>query len=86
MGCDQYAIEGIVVQFSETDDNVGCLCTFPHNEGEVLTADRARSLAMLGAAVVAAHSERSHGMMLLPHDLPEWIVKGLKRLLPDEEG
>lgn len=79
MGCDCYTILTHSgernVRFSEGNDTISCLCTFPHNDGETLDADRVRSLAYLGAAVVLASHEESDDNQYLPRSLPEWIRK-----------
>ena len=75
MGCDSY--EGGIM-FSEGDDTIRCLCTFPHNDGEVLDAERVRSLAYLGAAVVLHHNgDLEHPY--LPACLPEWMRREIDR-------
>ena len=75
MGCDSYA-GGIM--FSEMDDEIGCLCTFPHNDGDTLDAGRVRALAYLGAAVVLQHrGDLEHPY--LPSCLPEWMRQEIDR-------
>lgn len=53
MGCgrSRFEIGETTVFFSEGDDDLGCLCTFPHNHHARIGADTILSLAMLGAAV-----------------------------------
>jgi len=78
MGCDYYG----KLHFNE-NSNVGCLCTFPHNDraaGKELTADRVRSLAYLGAAVVLEHQGELESPFM-PDCLPEWIRKEIDRNL-----
>jgi hypothetical protein len=71
------------IQFSESDDSWGCLCTFPHNDDSVLTMNRLRSLALLGAAVILVRSDyfKKDKDVYLPDDMPVWIVKGIDKLL-----
>jgi len=77
MGCDKY-VGGIM--FSEEYDHIGCLCTFPDNDGDTLDAERVRSLAYLGAAVVLdQHGDLEHPY--IPACLPEWIRKEIDRNL-----
>lgn len=83
MGCEYY--HGL--HFSEIDDTVDCLCTFPENDkieyeyklsNELgytdgrLSGERIRSLAYLGAAIVLAQKgELRHNV--IPDCLPRWI-------------
>lgn len=76
-----------IIYFSESDDDWGCLCTFPHNDHGELTSDRVRSLALLGAAVVLASHQadrlESAGRMAGPHLLPaEWETLILPQVVP----
>lgn len=82
MGCNKYYLEGISypVAFSEMNDDIGCLCTFPLNDGNSLNPERVRSLAYLGAAVVMLSHERvDHGY--IPHCLPDWMRKEIDRIV-----
>lgn len=83
MGCESY--DTTCLKFSEGADDLGCLCTFPHNDGKSLNAERVRSLAYLGAAVVLLRrKELEHGY--LPHCLPEWVRSEIDRhLQPNAE-
>ena len=87
MSCDLYEYEDIMITFSEMNDDVRCLCTFPHNDNKHLDVSRLRSLAMLGAAVAM----KRHGKyadeeyVYLPESLPKWFLKELDRLLPEEK-
>ena len=75
------------IQFSSTDDDWRCLCTFPHNDGKTIDVSRMRSLALLGAAVVLAHQgELEETNSFLPFCVPEWIREEISRLLPDKEN
>ena len=85
MGCDYYDYGGCRIHFSEMDDNVGCLCTFPGNDMEELSIERLRSLAMLGAAIRLVHNCELEGLVILPHALPKWIIDGINKYLPDKE-
>lgn len=100
MGCHTYTVSGRIpnspgawadreLKFSESDDQYGCLCTFPHNyEGnaESITSDTIRSLAMLGALVVLAHQGSATApYSYVPFDVPDWIRERIDLLLPVEE-
>ena len=77
MGCERY-VGGVM--FSEVDDDIRCLCTFPHNDAAGLNAERVRSLAYLGAAVVLERrGDLEHPY--LPSCLPEWIRNEIDRNL-----
>lgn len=80
MGCEYYEIDNMIIGFSENDG--GCLCTFPHNDNKYITIDRLASLALLGAAVVLAkRGELSIGY--LPEGLPKWINNSIKAHMDD---
>jgi hypothetical protein len=82
MGCNKYYLEGIdyPVTFSEMNDDIGCLCTFPHNNNDALDPETVRSLAYLGAAVVMVSREQlDHGY--IPNCLPNWIKKEIDRIV-----
>lgn len=83
MGCDTYYLYNDTrIRFSESDDEFGCLCTFPHNNNYALCKDDVMSLAMLGAAVVLAKgNDKGENWVYLPYDIPDWIVDELKRIL-----
>jgi hypothetical protein len=74
MGCDYY----YGLHFSEINDSVGCLCTFPFNDGDHLTTDRVRSLAYLGAAIVLAQRGELQSN-IIPDCLPVWIKEGVDK-------
>ena len=80
MGEKIYKIGEYPLQFSEMDDDYVCLCTFPHNDQGQLLPDRVRSLALLGAAVVLAHSGDLENPFL-PYCVPEWIRKEIDRVM-----
>jgi hypothetical protein len=73
MSCKSYFLHGgKVVKFLEDNDDLGCLCTFPHDDVSTLDAERVRSLAYLGAAVVLLQRGLiEHGY--LPDCLSDWI-------------
>lgn len=91
MGCayyNFYPVRGrwkpISFHFSESQGEWSCLCTFPHNNGEQLDRDALRSLALLGAAVAMAHNGSFEGEeTIFPHDVPEWVRKGIDALLEE---
>ena len=85
MGCHSYYLASVEapIRFSELDDSVGCLCTFPHNNQRQMDAETVRSLAYLGAAVVLLQrGEIEHGF--LPQCLPEWVRDGIDEALKEE--
>ena len=66
--------------FSEGTEDVGCLCTFPHNDGYELSPERVRSLAYLGAAfVLLSKEEIDHGC--IPSCLPDWVKTEIDRIV-----
>ena len=75
-----------IIQFSEMAD-IGCLCTFPGNydlgeSGDAITTDTVRNLALFGALVrLAITDEIEDGYLMIPHSVPEWIIKGIDRVL-----
>ena len=82
MGCDKYYLQDInyPMMFSEMNEDVGCLCTFPHNDGKTLDPERVRSLAYLGAAVVLnSRGDAPHGY--IPSCLPDWMKKEIDRIV-----
>ena len=82
MGCDKYYLKDIdyPMMFSEMNDDICCLCTFPHNDGETLDPERVRSLAYLGAAVVLnSRGDAPHGF--IPSCLPDWMKKEIDRIV-----
>jgi len=79
MGCDHYYVnDDEMIAFSEVDDTVPCLCTFPHAQ---IDADTVLSLALLGAAVVLLTHEDIVAPAYLPHAVPVWIRDEIKRNL-----
>ena len=88
MGCDSYCIgegDSDFIKFDEMDDEFCCLCTFPHNDGEELTPERIRSLALLGAAVVLYHHNNLPAPIFIPHSIPSWIIDGIMKYLPESK-
>jgi len=98
MGCKIYSYRDKMIQIREAEGLFGtsedpvCLCTFPHNWETVddphLSPDTVRSMAMLGAAVAmirtSADAFKDKDFVILPNDLPEWIVKEIRFNLPNE--
>jgi len=80
MGEQIYTVEEQAIQFSESDDEWMCLCTFPRNDEGRLTRDRVASLALLGAAVVLAHNDELD-IPILPHGVPQWIRDEIVRVV-----
>ena len=79
MGCQRYTYNERTLYM---DEAVGCLCTFPANDYQGVSAERVLSLALLGAAVVLAHSEDigEDGKWLnVPKDLPPDLVEDIKQ-------
>lgn len=80
MGCERYHVNHDEIMFSEIDDSIWCLCTFPFNDMGRLSIERVRSLAYLGAAVVLSQREElDHGY--LPSCLPQSIRDEIDRNL-----
>ncbi len=72
------------LQFSDDDEEFGCLCTFDNNDQYALTPDRVRSLALFGAACrLEFDNALPHG--ILPGAVPQWIRDEIKRIIPVEE-
>lgn len=90
MGCDYYYIGTTAIHLSENED-IGCLCTFPHNyeHDKQLDKDLIRSLAYLGASVVLARRNQKFNKNLpditsytfIPECLPDWIKKEIDKHL-----
>jgi hypothetical protein len=86
MGCETYHYMSEIIRFSEMDDTVPCLCTFPHNDLalDMLKPLRVRALAMLGAAVVLIQRGELEGPVYLPDALPRWLIEALEQMLPED--
>ncbi len=90
MGCDYYHIDesGMIMAHFSEDGNSDCLCTFPHNDQERMSPGRVRAMALLGAAVVLLKqgqlSPTEDGYVFLPDMLPDWVVDGINRLVPED--
>ena len=81
MGCDKYYMaDDQMLLFSEGNDDVGCLCTFPHNDGNQLSPERVRSLAYLGATLVLLNKEEIDNGYI-PSCLPDWIKQEIDRIV-----
>lgn len=83
------------VHFNESSEEVCCLCTFPHNDGDTLGVERVRALAYLGAMIALLHqgevsaplTQTGHGrreVAHIPDDLPEWIRREIDRHLKEK--
>lgn len=81
MGCDYYNAEGKLFHFNEMDEELSCLCTFPHNDGNEISSDRLRSLAYLGAAIVLAHQGllSNEQYQYITDCLPAWIIRDIDK-------
>jgi len=96
MGCKIYSYRNKLIQIRESEGMVAgsedpvCLCTFPHNweAGKRLSPDTVRSMAMLGAAVAMVRTNadafKDKDFIILPDDLPEWILSEIRFNLPNE--
>lgn len=89
MGENVYKVRGKMIKFSESDDSFCCLCTFPHNDDEQILPHRAKSLAVFGAVVQLVLKGYYDGYdgeyIFIPHDVPDWVVRDIEKLFPDEE-
>lgn len=57
MGCDHYVINNTTISFGENEE-IGCLCTFPHNYNLAqIDKKTVYKLALLGAAVKMVHED-----------------------------
>lgn len=80
MSCERYCVNHDEIMFSEIDDSICCLCTFPFNDRERLSIERVRSLAYLGAAVVLSQRGKLDHPYL-PSCLPQSIRDEIDRSL-----
>jgi hypothetical protein len=77
MGERVYNINGYRVRFSDGDDTIGCLCTFPYNDrydGKLIIGyERLINLALLGCAVVALTDGSIQEGIYLPYGMEEYL-------------
>jgi len=79
MGEQVYEVEGKYIRFSE-DSEIGCLCTFPHNDRDlkgklIVDKDRLLNLALLGCVVVLLHNTNElekKEYIFIPTDIQEY--------------
>jgi len=89
MGEHIYEAEGLRIMFSE-DADIGCLCTYPHNDYEngklVIDKYRLINLALLGSIVARQHNEnefKTNDCVFIPNAIEEdyeAIKKCIKQL------
>jgi hypothetical protein len=74
------------IRFSESNDDVSCLCTFPHNNrcfDNKIGYGQIRSLAYLGAMVcLLRQKEITDEDIFIPQDLPQWIKDEIDSKIP----
>lgn len=79
-----YKIKDKYIMFEENNE-VSCLCTFPHNYAEKLEMTDLQSLALLGAVVrlvIGGYYDDHKGeYIFIPSDVPEWIIREVDRYL-----
>lgn len=84
MGEKSYRVLGKLIQFSESDDEFTCLCTFPHNDQEHLEIDRLKSLAIFGAVVQLVlkgyYDDHEGEYIFIPHDVPSYVLRDVRSL------
>ena len=92
MGEKSYRIDGRLVRFSPNDDELFCcLCTFPGNnislDGGTIGIGDVADLALFGAAarLIFDGEYKTEEYVYLPHDLPAWIVDGIRDVLSGGE-
>jgi hypothetical protein len=83
MGCYKYHLQGIdyPIMFSEMNEDIGCLCTFPHNHGSKLDPETVRSLAYLGATVAMIYQGEQLPHGFIPSCLPDWVKNEIDRVV-----
>ena len=90
MGCNVYDYKDREIIFIHNKYAVGCLCTFPMNyKDKKLDSYDVKAMAWLGAAIALLHNRESLGedeYVRLPHDLPDWVVEEINRLIPNNEN
>ena len=86
MGCDSFYLRGVNIHFDECDDDISCLCTFPHNCIDYIDPDTVYSLALFAAAVKLVIEGYYTGEYLtIPRDIPEWIIADIKKAIKFNE-
>jgi hypothetical protein len=90
LSCEKYWVgenDDSYIKFSDdiTEDNFRCLCTFPFNDGEELDISRLRSLALIGVAFILRKRGDLQLPCFLPHRIPQWIIDGINKYLPEEK-
>jgi len=83
MGCarSRFEVASTTLYFSEGDDALGCLCTFPHNHRDSIGPDTILSLAMLGAAVRLLNGADLRGWVQVPEVVGPVIEAQLRTAL-----
>jgi len=84
MGEKSYRVLGKLIQFSDSDDEFTCLCTFPHNDQEHLDIDRLKSLAIFGAVVQLVlkgyYDDHEGEYIFIPHDVLSYVLRDVRSL------
>lgn len=79
MGCNIYEYNGISIAISEDNNDVPCLCTFPHNNRGKIDKYQIQTMALLGATIVMIHNRqlgaKRGDLIYIPDCLPGWIIK-----------
>ena len=83
MGCDSFYLRGVNIHFDESDDDISCLCTFPHNYTSCgVDPETVYSLALFAAAIKLVIEGKHTGEYLtIPRDIPEWIIADIKKAI-----
>jgi hypothetical protein len=80
MGEHYYETQGKLISFSEGNEDIGCLCTFPHNDSDekgnlVIDEWRLLNLALLGCAVCLINNTnelKNQEYIYLPLDIEKY--------------
>ena len=84
MGEKSYRVLGKLIQFSDSDDEFTCLCTFPRNDQEHLDIERLKSLAIFGAVVQLVlkgyYDDHEGEYIFIPHDVPSYVLRDVRSL------
>ena len=86
MGEKSYSVGHKYIQFSESDDEFVCLCTFPHNDltNIGLELERVRSLAIFGAVVklvlAGYYADHENEYIYIPDDVPQYVLDAVRNL------